>query len=262
MTYVIVDQTETIQTVPQLMRQDDEEQVSEIDDLADNEEYEQARVIEAGNEVLNEAAQIRNWAIVNNIQQNILNELLTILRRRLLPELSKSAKTFLQTRAAIYNIREIEAADNNIGEFVYFGITKGLRRYIREDLHENNKILLQINVDGVPLFKSSTKQFWPILCKVFLDRDLYEPFAVAIYSGDAKPMSADEYLHDFMEEINQLFAEGIIINGHRFEVEVHFFICDTPARSFLKDVKGHGGFWACERCEIKGERVNRGTVYP
>lgn len=125
----------------------------------------------------------------------------------------------------------------------------------------NNKILFQINVDGVPLFKSSTKQFWPILC-IFLHQAIYKPFPIAIYSGNAKPMSADEYLHDFIEEINQLLDEGIIINRHRFEVKIHSFICDTPARSFLKGVMGHGGFWACERCEIKGERVNRRTVYP
>lgn len=137
------------------------------------------------------AVQIRHWAISNNIQHKALNELLTILRR-FLPELPKSAKSFLKTQSAIYNIQEMEAADNSISEFVYFGFEKNLKRCIREDLHKNNKILLQVNIDGVPLFKSSTKQFWPILCKIFFDPDIYEPFTVAIFFGDAKPMSADE----------------------------------------------------------------------
>lgn len=137
----------------------------------------------------------------------------------------------------------MEAADNSIGEFVYFELAKALERCVREELHKNNQILLQVNVEGIPLFKSSTKQFWPISCKVFFDPDIYKPFPVAIYSGDAKPMSADEYLYDFIEEMNQLFVEGIILNRHRFEIEIHSFICDTPARSFLKGVKGHGGFW-------------------
>ena len=26
------------------------------------------------------------------------------------------------------------------------------------------------------------------------------------------------------------------------------FTCDAPARSFLKCVKGHGGYYGCERC--------------
>lgn len=123
-------------------------------------------------------------------------------------------------------------------------------------------MLLQINIDGLPLFKSSTKQFWPILCKPHFDPDIYKPFSIAIYCGDVKPRSAAEYLHDFVVEISQLLTDGIMINEHRFVVKIHSFICDTPARSFLKGVKGHGGFWACERCEIKGERVNRRTVYP
>lgn len=95
-----------------------------------------------------------------------------------------------------------------------------------------------------------------------MQQDIYELFPIAIFSGDAKPMSAHEYLHEFICEINQFHANGIIINGRRLKIKIHFFICDTLARSFLKGIKGHKGFWACERCEIKGERINRRTVYP
>ena len=35
-----------------------------------------------------------------------------------------------------------------------------------------------------------------------------------------------------------------------------FFTCDAPARQFLKCVKGHSGFYSCERCEIKGESTD------
>lgn len=211
-------------------------------------------------EVLDESEQIRIWAISNNVRQNILTQLLAILRTRLLSDLPKSAKTFLNTGTAIYIIQEMEAADGSIREFVYFGIIKALSTHVQEDLHENRKILLQINVDGLPLFKSGTKQSWPILCKVHFDPNIYEPFVVAIYAGDAKPARIDEYLHNFVEEINMLFAEGIIINKNRYEVEIHCFICDTPARSLTKGVKGHGRFWACKRCEIR-ERVNGRIVY-
>lgn len=199
------------------LSEDNGEQVDEIDNVIENVEYQQMKIIEVENdEVFDTITQIRNWAIINNIQQKTLDELLAILRRKLLPGLPKSAKTFLHTQTARYNIREMKAADNSSGEFVYLGLVKGLKMCVREDLHKNNKILLQMNVDGIPLFKSSTKQFWPILCKVFFDPDIYEPFPVAIYSGDTKPMSVDEYLHDFVEEINELFAEGIIIKEHRF----------------------------------------------
>lgn len=39
-------------------------------------------------------------------------------------------------------------------------------------------------------------------------------------------------------------------------------MCDTHARAFVKYVKGHGGYFACERCYIKGERFRNRTTYP
>jgi len=35
-------------------------------------------------------------------------------------------------------------------------------------------------------------------------------------------------------------------------VKVNAFICDAPARAFLKCTKGHNAYYSCERCIIKG----------
>lgn len=67
----------------------------------------------------------------------------------------------------MYNRKAIK-----IGQFVYFGLEKGIRHSVNVDLHENRKLQLQFNIDGVPLFKSAKKQFWPILCKIFCNRDI------------------------------------------------------------------------------------------
>lgn len=44
------------------------------------------------------------------------------------------------------------------------------------------------------------------------------------------------------------------------------FAADTPARSYLKCSKGHGGYSACERCTIHGVRHLIGkaskVIYP
>ena len=39
-------------------------------------------------------------------------------------------------------------------------------------------------------------------------------------------------------------------------LDCYFLPCDAPARQFLKCVKGHSGFYSCERCEIKGESTD------
>jgi len=44
-----------------------------------------------------------------------------------------------------------------------------------------NVLKLQFNVDGLPLFKSSATEFWPILCLV-QNSDTH-PFVVRLYCG-------------------------------------------------------------------------------
>ena len=84
---------------------------------------------------------------------------------------------------------------------------------------------------------------------------------VAIYCGEAKPHCANLFLRGFVSEINELFRTGMVIDGIRFTVRIHCFICDKPARSFMKLTKGHGGYNACERCTVQGTREDRRTVY-
>ncbi|EFN60872.1 hypothetical protein EAG_16021, partial [Camponotus floridanus] len=145
-------------------------------------------------------------------------------------ELPKSSKTFLQTTSENYKIEKLDENDN--GLFVYFGLTS-LVKYLNPDLHLN-LIELIINVDGLPLFKSSSISFWPILCKIFHQPDVYKPFPVAIYCGNQKPENTQKYFEKFVEEINLLQSEGINVNNKVFQVRIKAFICDRPARSFIK----------------------------
>lgn len=158
-----------------------------------------------------EVTEICRWVISRNIGQNALDDLLQILRRRLLPHLPKSAKTLLRTGAAAYNIQPMAAANGTMEEFVYFRIARGLEACVLEGLHVNNGVSIQVNVDGVKLFNSSTKQFLPVLCKVFCNPDIYQLFIVALYSEDAKPLNPEEFLHDFIEEVNHLLKESLLM---------------------------------------------------
>ena len=70
---------------------------------------------------------IRKWSLKYRIPLTHLDDLIKILRARLLPTLPKTAKTFLRTVDAKYNIKEMEDANGGFGEFVYFGIESGLQ---------------------------------------------------------------------------------------------------------------------------------------
>lgn len=114
-----------------------------------------------------------------------------------------------------------------------------LQSIINPNFHRDGVIHLILNVDGLQIFKSSSRQFWPILCKIHSNSDVYEPFPVAIYSGKKKPNDLKRYLQNFINEVNQLQNEGISVDNHSLQVRIKAFICDTPARAFLKCIKGH-----------------------
>ena len=110
--------------------------------------------------------------------------------------------------------------------------------------------MLSINIDGVPLFKSSGIQLRPILCSV----RQFEPFVVAVFCGDAKPNYVQEYLSDYVSELTNLQQNGIHFNDEigLLKVTVHAFVCDASARPCVKCTKSHNASCSCERCIIKG----------
>ena len=64
----------------------------------------------------------------------------------------------------------------------------------------SNTIKLLINVDGVPISKSSGSQFWPIL-GLIIGIPNSKPFYIGIYHGTSKPDNSNSYLKDFTTDI-------------------------------------------------------------
>ena len=115
-------------------------------------------------------------ATQNRWTRSSINDLLNILRINGL-DVPKDARTLLKTPT------RIETYEKCGGDYAYFGISNGIRSVINEHNSNNNVLSLSINIDGVPLFRSSSKQLWPILCS-FENSDI---FIIAICCGDHKP---------------------------------------------------------------------------
>ena len=62
----------------------------------------------------------------------------------------------------------------------------------------------------------------------------------------------EDYLHDFLEKLDLLKLNGVEFNSQKLSFDIKCFLCDAPARSFLKCIVGHTGYYACERCLMKG----------
>lgn len=52
-------------------------------------------------------------------------------------------------------------------------------------LRTYDKVVIDINIDGLPLFKSSKAKFWPILGHLTMTKNA--PFVIAIYFGKTDP---------------------------------------------------------------------------
>lgn len=225
------------------------------DDDVDNNEEPNIEIHHQADEI----AMLRQWVVKNNIPHTHVDKLLDILRVRLLPSLPKCTKTLLSTSTADYKIKPLDDADGTIGEYVYCGIKNGLTQCIDPNVHTSDVIQLLINIDGVRIFKSSAREFWPILGRVFFHPMIYNPFTIAVYSGNSKPKILSDYLQEFITEVNLLQTEGFVLENRTFKIIIKAFVCDTPARSFLKATLGHTGKNCCERCCVIGENSN-GTI--
>ena len=87
-----------------------------------------------------------------------------------------------------------------------------------------------------------------------------KPFIVAIFYGKGKP-DVHEYLKEFCEEISFLHEHGIVIDGKKLDFNIRAIIADVPARSFIRQTVGHGAYFACDRCEVKGTYKNHSMSY-
>lgn len=147
----------------------------------------------------------------------------------------------------------------NPGKYFHFGLKNQILKL--DDLLNNiEEIHLDIGIDGIPLFKSSSVGLWPILGKI-VNLNIYSIFIIGIYCGNKKPVCINSYLHDFVVELKDICVTGIAFNNKTIAVVVRSFICDAPARSFVTGCMGHNAFHGCSRCLQVGRKIENVTVY-
>lgn len=206
------------------------------------------------------AEKLVTWVSKYNISHTSLNALLSIERVHH-PALPKDARTLLKT-ATHYNTVSI-----NGGSYYHFGIATWVRPItdnMSVSVQNIEEVSLQVNIDGLPLFKSSNMQLWPILGK--LVQPVYsKPFVIGLYSGTRKPSCIFEYTEKMIEELRDLVQNGIVVSDmeNNADVALRFslscIICDAPARAFVKQIKSHNGYYGCDKCTQRGQWMGKMT---
>jgi hypothetical protein len=204
-------------------------------------------------------SEIGKCALKYKIPREGLNELLRLLRNsgRFHPDdIPKDCRKILKTP------RYVNSVDKCGGQYVYVGIRQFISSILRSSglqfPTEKSHILIDINIDGLPIKSSSNLQLWPILGRI-VDINS-QPYPIALFSGTGKPNDVNLFLDDFVSELKLLF-EGFSLNGRLFTVGIRAFLCDAPARAFVKCVSGHTSKHGCERCTAVGMCVERRIVF-
>lgn len=137
---------------------------------------------------------IRLWAIKHGLTTTVVNELLEILRESEI-KVPKDVRTLKGTP------KEVATKPMGDGTYVHYGLKDALTDFFRKIDYKENIIYLDFNIDGLPLSKSSNLQVWPILGSV---SNYSEVFLTGVYEGRSKPKSANEFLDEFVLELNEL----------------------------------------------------------
>lgn len=120
-----------------------------------------------------------------------VNDLLRCLNK-FYPEIPSTKNNLLCENYTLKNqIRKFNPENElDSSEFIYIGVAEQLKKIVEETVHLSDTLFLQMNIDGFSSFKSSAKELWPILGKIFVpENNPFKPFAIAIYFGVGKPNS-------------------------------------------------------------------------
>lgn len=102
---------------------------------------------------------LKKWAVKHRITKMAINDLLAILITAGFYYLPKDSRTFMSTPT------NVEIINLSKGQMWYRGISNSLN-HIFKKINDDLSIHLDFNFDGVPLYKSSTKCFWPIIASI------------------------------------------------------------------------------------------------
>lgn len=72
-----------------------------------------------------------------------------------------------------------------------------------------------------------------------------------MYVGHFNPKSIDNFLEDFVNELQELSENGLKLTRQQLlkPLLVRAYICDAPAMTFLVGTKGFQCLTGCDKCE-------------
>lgn len=123
---------------------------------------------------------LSTWAVESHTTREQLKNLLDICNSTLPFQLPKDPRTIMLTPRSV-NITTFEDG----AQYWHHGVKTCLDLALNNISDPPSKISLNINADGLPIYVSSSKEFWPLLFNIHERRDI-EPMIIGIYLSPGK----------------------------------------------------------------------------
>jgi hypothetical protein len=197
--------------------------------------------------------------VIFNLSHSCMTFILTCLRRH-----------GVSVPPSVYHLKKLKEKVNwdkmniNNGQLGHLSVMENIQFCLRKGLlsigecFKPFKLDISINIDGLPLYRSSNLTLWTILCRI---GDIARPFPLSVFCGVGKP-DVTVFLSNLCDELSLMKTSGIVVNGHRIFLGCIKIICDSPARAYVQCLKGHNSFDGCSYCRIKGYWSQGRVVFP
>lgn len=191
---------------------------------------------------------LKEWALECRPNISHVDKLLKIINNYpMFGSLPKTYETLVQTP------RNIQIRSVPPGKYFHLGVkyaVSSIIDYYSPILLEGT-LQLDLNIDGIPIYSSSKTQFWPILGQIKNIKGS-SPFLIGIYCGKKKPNCVKQYLEDLIIDLKDMQENFLEYKDKFYKIKLRAVICDAPARSYVKCVKGHNGYSSCNFCIQEG----------
>ncbi|KAJ8005435.1 hypothetical protein DPEC_G00146620 [Dallia pectoralis] len=116
--------------------------------------------------------------------------------------------------------REVKTVEKSGMEYLHYPLkeklVETLDRYTVQLVTDLDTLELSFNVDGLPLFKSSGKSMWPVLCAVMLSPVTI--FPTALTCGTKKPTDL-AFMEDTVTDLTEVLANGLDYRKKNIKVQ-------------------------------------------
>ena len=213
------------------------------------------------------AEDVAQTAIINWLAECPKVPLLTV--SKLLGHFKEFYSDFPKTACTLLKSDDMDVSVDSMlhGRYVHFNNwTSIVAEHLGKSDFSGNHLGLNINIDGVPLFKDSRRfHAHPILVRLCTaeGKIVCAGIYVSENSGVKKPSTmpdVNDLCRKFVDDMLLLCSTGIMYKNRHVTVGINAFICDRIARSDLKKMIGHSGLNSCERCKQRGKKLNNHVV--